>query len=508
MKKIFLLLSMMQIIVAANVQNIVANKPLTDSVQCKEKRYYKITVPKGKSLKVILTNLTADVDLFIKHSEKPRIRSSNCTSSNKGTTDESCAYAVTDANSEDIYIMVYGFREATYKLTTTIEKTKETSALILNKEIHSSLLTNEKHYYTITSKKDNSLNLKLTTQSGDADLRIRVGKKANLHSFDCKSTNGGQEDDTCNLTLKNDATVYIEISAHKTSKYTFKPSSSTTITTTEKITDNQTISNTFKNQKKYFYKISVPKEKTLRVKVDSTQSDINLFLGKDTNIDPLSNNLCYSFIEGIKKYTTCEYTTKEAKDIYILVQQPLSVKNLNAEFTLKATIANPVDPYPKKETLLNFTKKNCLNKHNNKVSNLNNLSILCSSEKNLAYILFNKIDNDGFYYHAHYRIFGDNNNYTKVFKHTSEHLLLKNEFFTLENTPMYIIHKYYASGDDYDLYYQGTVYLSFQNRKGSKIHSIKTIENGNKLLIIKDGIKNNQHFLYDISNPLKYPKRL
>jgi len=70
--------------------------------------------------------------------------------------------------------------------------------------------------YKLSAKKGETVTVKLfDIYTGDADLRVKIGRKANKHTFDCKSTNGRHngrhKPDSCSVTLKEDATVYVNV---------------------------------------------------------------------------------------------------------------------------------------------------------------------------------------------------------------------------------------------------------------------------------------------------------
>jgi len=76
--------------------------------------------------------------------------------------------------------------------------------------------------YKLSAKKGETVTVKLSDLTGDADLRLKIGRKANRHTFDCKSNNGGTKEDICSVTLKEDATVYVNVDGYKTAKYSLE----------------------------------------------------------------------------------------------------------------------------------------------------------------------------------------------------------------------------------------------------------------------------------------------
>ena len=218
MKKLFLLSMIgLQILYAVGVQNLISDKTVSDSVQYKKKKYYKISVPKGKYIKVNLSELKADIDLYVKSNSLPAIRNNDCYSSKGSTRDEECFYKVTSDG--EIYILVYGFRSSSFKLKVSILDNDSVMSLKENKEIKSEIKKGKSHNYKIAGKKGDKLIFKLKSSGGDSDLRVKIGKRANHSTFDCKSTKGYEKEDECAVILKKDASVYVNVYGYTDTSY-------------------------------------------------------------------------------------------------------------------------------------------------------------------------------------------------------------------------------------------------------------------------------------------------
>ena len=212
MKKLLLIpIVGLQMLCAGEIQNLTVDQTITDSVKYKEKKYYKISVPKGKYIKVNLTNLEADVDLYIKSGKKPAIRNNDCYSANSYTKDEECISS-SSLRKKDIYILVNGFKASSYNLKVSFLnkdsintiKRDETFPLPLKIEIKKQIKKDKSHNYVIYPYLYETLIVSLQNKKGeDADLRIKLGKRANKHTFDCKSTKGKGQTDQCLITKVN-----------------------------------------------------------------------------------------------------------------------------------------------------------------------------------------------------------------------------------------------------------------------------------------------------------------
>jgi len=220
MKKLLLLGLSAQLLFAVNTQNINSNEIVSSSVDYKEKKYYSITVPNNKEIEVTLTGLSADADLFIKTNTLPRIRKNDCHSSNSSTANEECSYTVTGDESNKVNILVYGFRSANYTLKASILEPKVIEEIFIGKNVQKHINMNKSENYKFSGKKGTLYKINLDKLSADADLRVMVGKKASKHKYSCKSTNGGTQTDSCEIKLKDDATVYVNVFGFRDADYT------------------------------------------------------------------------------------------------------------------------------------------------------------------------------------------------------------------------------------------------------------------------------------------------
>ena len=236
---------------AIEVQEIQKGDTIEDSVQRLEKKYYKVLINTkrdfigdGKNIRVKLTNLTNDVDLYLKtqrykylsetgtfsplplEKSVPTIRENDCYSSNGKRKDEECKYTIEpqtkDKESEYVYILVYGFKAANYRLEVYEEAKEKIDTLYENEPKHGKIKKGESKQYKIYGKANETISATLFNLSNDADLRLKIGKKAGLHTFDCKSTNGKTKKDECSVTLKKDALVYVQVYGYQNTNYTIK----------------------------------------------------------------------------------------------------------------------------------------------------------------------------------------------------------------------------------------------------------------------------------------------
>jgi len=256
MKKIFFILLSMQMLFAIEVQEIQKGDTIEDNVQRLEKKYYKVLINTkrdfigdGKDIRVKLTNLTDDVDLYLKtqrykffpkrgtftplslEKSVPTIRKNDCYSSNGSTNNEECKYTIEpqtkDQESEYVYILVYGFKAAKYRLEVIEESIKEIDTLSKDRST-GKVKKKESKQYKIYGHAGETIEASIYNLSGDADIRLKIGKKAGLRTFDCKSINGGTKKDECSVTLKEDSLVYVQVYGYQDASYDIKGGAVTT----------------------------------------------------------------------------------------------------------------------------------------------------------------------------------------------------------------------------------------------------------------------------------------
>ena len=125
MKKLLLALIMLQLLLAGDIKELYVGDIINDDIQSMQKKYFKVKVEPGKILTVNITNLSNDVDLYLKTELKdkklPTFHRYNCRSVNKGKSKESCSYLIKqgrkgDNSAQIVNILVYGFEFTSYVL--------------------------------------------------------------------------------------------------------------------------------------------------------------------------------------------------------------------------------------------------------------------------------------------------------------------------------------------------------------------------------------------------------
>ena len=237
MKKLFIILLSIQLLFAVEVTKLQKGDIIEDSVKHLEKKYYKVYIKDGKDIRVKLTDLDQDVDLYVRtayiphyvpsvnnhiniQNQLPTLRKNDCFSSNSNTKDEECRYTVYDSYSP-VYIMVYGFKSSSYKLEVTEVEHKRIDILTTN-TTRDKVKKGENKQYKVHGKAGETIKVSLFDLTADADLRLKIGTQARKNHFDCKSTKGKRKTDSCSVTLKKDDWVYVHVDGYKSANYSIK----------------------------------------------------------------------------------------------------------------------------------------------------------------------------------------------------------------------------------------------------------------------------------------------
>jgi hypothetical protein len=235
MKKLFFILLSIQVLFALDVQELKKGDVIEDNIQRLEKKYYKVGIADLKNIRVSVNNLSDDVDIYVKsehlddlESNKPiedivpTMRRHDCYSANSKRENEECYFQIhspiPSAEDINVYILVYGFKAASYRLEVK-EEAAEKIDILSEKSMQGEVKKGESKQYRISGKAGQTIEAKIFNLTADADLRMKFGKKAGLHTFDCKSTNGSTKADSCSITLEKSGTVYVQVYGYRAANF-------------------------------------------------------------------------------------------------------------------------------------------------------------------------------------------------------------------------------------------------------------------------------------------------
>ena len=189
-------------------QKLTSGIPIFESVENKKFRYYKISAKEGQSITTILSNLSADIDLFVKVGSKPTLASYDCVSDTTSTVSESCA--ITLNSTQDVYIGVYGVESGIYTLNSIVAGGTD-NILSSNVTVSGVVKEGEYSYYKIYAKSNQMVTALLDNLSADLDLYVKVGSKPTTGTYDCASYRSNTRGENCSISLNRNAYVYIGI---------------------------------------------------------------------------------------------------------------------------------------------------------------------------------------------------------------------------------------------------------------------------------------------------------
>jgi hypothetical protein len=114
---------------SSSVTMLTSGQQVSESVAYQNWANYKIAASSSDTqLLVDMTNLSADVDLYVKQGAMPTLSSYDCRPYRGGTTSESCT--LTNSGSNDWYIAVYGYQAGSFDLKAVLSGGSQTGALL------------------------------------------------------------------------------------------------------------------------------------------------------------------------------------------------------------------------------------------------------------------------------------------------------------------------------------------------------------------------------------------
>ena len=192
---------------------------VSDSVTQGETKFYTIAAEAGQTVHTVLDGLNADADLYVRVGAKPTGSLYNCRPYKGGTNRETCS--VTVSENATVHIAVNGFRAASYTLTATVNNGggENIPTLTSGEAVAGSVDEGIIKYYKISGQLAEKVTATISGLSADADIYIKKSSKPTTSSFDCKSTHGGTNSDSCSLKLLSDTEVYIGVFGFRTADY-------------------------------------------------------------------------------------------------------------------------------------------------------------------------------------------------------------------------------------------------------------------------------------------------
>ena len=332
MKKIALLIAFTNIIFA-NVITLTSGEVKSGNVPQGTMLYYKISATDGTTIKTIMNRLSEDGDLYVKVGSKPTTSSYSCRSIRTDTRAEDCS--VTLVSNTDVFIGIHGYKATSYHVKATIQGANGNNIPLLTSgtAANGSVNNGETKYYKISATQGQSVTSLLNGLTNDADLYVKIGAKATSSNYDCKSTNGDTNSDSCTVTLNANSDVYIAIYGYRASNYNIKAtvSGGNGGNVTTLVSGVAKAGSVAKNKMKY-YKISVPQGKTLNSLLNGLNADLDLFI--KIGEKPTTTIYDCSSEKEDRHNESCNLTINQNSDVYVGVYG-FEASNYNITATIK-----------------------------------------------------------------------------------------------------------------------------------------------------------------------------
>lgn len=187
------------------------------SVAQDEWQYYVIDTSAADSeLVVELTNLSSDVDLYVRNGIEPTLTTYDCRPYKGQTNAETCI--LPNTGSTTWYIGVHGYTAGSFMITATVVAPTTLDSGVSQP---GSVVQGEWEYYVINATAaDTQLVVDLTNLSADVDLYVLNGTKPTLGNYVCRPYLGSTNAENCTLANTGDTTWYIGVHGFRTGNYT------------------------------------------------------------------------------------------------------------------------------------------------------------------------------------------------------------------------------------------------------------------------------------------------
>ena len=318
-------------------QSIVLSSGVAESGSVEQDimNYYKISATNGERVDGVIDHLNADADIYIKAGSKPTKSSFDCKSTQGGTTADSCG--ITLSQDQDVYIGVFGYRATTYQVKATKSNgVADTISLTSGVAESGSVTQGETKFYKISAHNGDKVVSLLDHLNADADIYVKVGSKPTANLFDCKSTHGGKSADSCDVTLTQDADVYIGVYGYRATSYQVKATKSAD-NGDNSLTSNVAKAGSVTQDSMKYYKI--PALFADRVVVTLTQLTADADIYVKVGSKPTTSLFDCKSTNGGTSNEVCNVTLLDDTDVYVGVYGFRS-----ADYSVKAKIERDVAP--------------------------------------------------------------------------------------------------------------------------------------------------------------------
>ncbi len=322
----------------ANVTMLNSREQVSDAAGYHAWKKYKIVSSASDSLlQVNMTNLSADLDLYVQQGEEPTLTSYACRPYHGGTSDESCTLA--NSGETEWYINVYGFQAGNFDLEAVLSGSGASVVELTSGEHVSDTVEYDdwKQYKIISSASDTELQVDLTDLSADVDLYVKQGAVPTLSSYDCRPYRGGTTSESCTLSNNGETEWYISVHGYRAGNFELEAilSGDNSVTT---LTSGNQVSDSIDYQTWKQFKITAGSSDTmLQVELSGLSADLDLYV-KQGEVPTSSSYDCRPYLAGTNS-EHCTMTNSGETDWYIGVYGYQA-----GDFDLKVLTNRPLEP--------------------------------------------------------------------------------------------------------------------------------------------------------------------
>ena len=307
----FLLILIMSInMLFASTVDLTSGDTQSGSVTLEEMNYYKIALPPGEDIEIIMNQLSADADMYVRVGSKPTRDLHDCTSLNGSRNSEHCVLSGR-VNGTDVFIGVYGYRAADYDITATVTESNPVNVLTFNTPVNASVTNGKFEYYKISAKNNQIINAEIRNLVADADIYLNIGSKPSTSVFGCKSTNGATTNDSCSLFMNADEDVYIGVYGYAATSYKLN------VRGISSLTPGVGVNKNIQQGKDIFYRIAGKEGQELTVMLDNLSNDADISIKEGSK--PTDDTFDCKSSNGGTTSDSCTLTLTKDSEVYIRV---------------------------------------------------------------------------------------------------------------------------------------------------------------------------------------------
>jgi len=300
----------------AEATTLTSSQPISSSIERGEIKHFKISASRGKTVSILLNGLDNDADLHVRIGAKAKGGTYDCKSTNDGVNDDTCSVTLTE--NDDVYIRIYGFRSTDFTVKATVQNGGGDNAI----NITDSVSQGETKFYTLSATAGQTLESILDELNADADLYVRVGARPTGSQYDCKSTNGGTNQDTCSLDINQNDTVYIAVDGYKATSYRLRASLTNGGGGEEEpdvtvVTSGQTVSDSVSRDAIKYYKINSSFGDKVTATINGLSADADIYIKKGEK--PTTSSFDCKSTNGGTNSDSCSIDIIENGGVYIAV---------------------------------------------------------------------------------------------------------------------------------------------------------------------------------------------